>query len=168
MTPTVLPQLTQYLDDSWQPIIETDVDGTSSLPLRLDRENAGTYGRYSAARRVARTVFLGSAPLPAAANRGIDDRRILLGSVQPGETPATFGDALRKLAGQATYLYENSRSLLVRDAAVGQPARPRPGRAAGRRPGRDGDRAPAQGRARRPGPVRPRPPVTEVGLGRAR
>lgn len=122
----VLPQLTQYLDDSWQPIIEADVDGTSSLPLRLDRENAGTYGRYSAARRVARTVFLGSAPLPAAANRGIDDRRILLGSVQPGETPATFGDALRKLAGQATYLYENSgRYWYATQPSVNQLARDR-------------------------------------------
>ncbi len=122
----VLPQLTQYLDDSWQPIIETDVDGTSSLPLRLDRENAGTYGRYSAARRVARTVFLGSAPLPAAANRGIDDRRILLGSVQPGETPATFGDALRKLASQATYLYENAgRYWYATQPSVNQLARDR-------------------------------------------
>jgi predicted AAA+ superfamily ATPase len=104
----VLPQLTQYLDENWQPIIESDVDGEFSLPLRLDRDNAGTYGRYSAARRVARTVFLGSAPVPAAANRGIDDKRILLGSVQPGEMPATFGDALRKLQGQATYLYEQA------------------------------------------------------------
>jgi predicted AAA+ superfamily ATPase len=123
---TVLPQLTQYLDDGWQPIIESDVDGTSSLPLRLDRENAGTYGRYSAARRVARTVFLGSAPLPSAANRGIDDRRILLGSVQPGETPATFGDALRKLAGQATYLYENAgRYWYATQPSVNQLARDR-------------------------------------------
>lgn len=122
----VLPQLTQYFDDSWQPIIESDVDGVASLPLRLDRENAGTYGRYSAARRVARTVFLGSAPLPAAANRGIDDRRILLGSVQPGETPATFGDALRKLAGQATYLYENAgRYWYATQPSVNQLARDR-------------------------------------------
>jgi predicted AAA+ superfamily ATPase len=123
---TVLPQLTQYLDDGWQPIIESDVDGVGSLPLRLDQENAGTYGRYSAARRVARTVFLGSAPLPAAANRGIDDRRILLGSVQPGETPATFGDALRKLAGQATYLYENAgRYWYATQPSVNQLARDR-------------------------------------------
>jgi predicted AAA+ superfamily ATPase len=122
----VLPQLTQYLDDGWQPIIESDVDGVGSLPLRLDQENAGTYGRYSAARRVARTVFLGSAPLPAAANRGIDDRRILLGSVQPGETPATFGDALRKLAGQATYLYEDSgRYWYATQPSVNQLARDR-------------------------------------------
>ncbi len=123
---TVLPQLTQYLDDIWQPIIESDIDGVNSLPLRLDRENAGTYGRYSATRRVARTVFLGSAPLPAAANRGIDDRRILLGSAQPGETPATFGDALRKLAGQATYLYENSgRYWYATQPSVNQLARDR-------------------------------------------
>ncbi|MHB8397921.1 MAG: DUF499 domain-containing protein [Candidatus Limnocylindrales bacterium] len=122
----VLPQLTQYLDDGWQPIIESDVDGVGSLPLRVDQENAGTYGRYSAARRVARTVFLGSAPLPAAANRGIDDRRILLGSVQPGETPATFGDALRKLAGQATYLYEHSgRYWYATQPSVNQLARDR-------------------------------------------
>jgi len=123
---TVLPQLTQYLDENWTPIIESDVDGPESLPLRLDRENGGTYGRYSAARRVARTIFLGSAPLPAAANRGIDDRRILLGSVQPGETPATFGDALRKLAGQATYLYEHSgRYWYATQPSVNQLARDR-------------------------------------------
>jgi hypothetical protein len=120
------PQLTQYLEDTWTPIIESDVDGPASLPLRLDRENAGTYGRYSAARRVARTVFLGSAPLPAAANRGIDDKRILLGSVQPGEAPATFGDALRKLAGQATYLYENAgRYWYATQPSVNQLARDR-------------------------------------------
>jgi hypothetical protein len=122
----VLPQLTQYLDDGWQPIIETDVDGTSSLPLRLDRENAGTYGRYSAARRVARTVFLGSAPLPSAANRGIDAKRILLGSVQPGESPPTFENALNKLASQATYLYENAgRYWYATQPSVNQLARDR-------------------------------------------
>lgn len=126
----VLPQLTQYLDDNWQPIVEGDIDGPSSLPLRIDRER-GDFGRYSASRRVARTVFLGSAPLPAAANRGIDEKRVLLGSVQPGEAPATFGDALHKLAGQATYLYEHadrywystqpSVNQLARDRADQQP-----------------------------------------------
>ena len=54
---------------------------------------------------MARTIYLGSAPTAKAANRGIDDRRIKLGCVQPGEAPAMFGDALRHLAQQATYLY---------------------------------------------------------------
>ncbi len=103
----VLPQLTQYLEDNWAPIIETDVDGPSSLPLALDRENAGTLGKYSAARRVARTIFLGSAPNDGSANRGIDDQRIRLGCVQPGESPPTFGDALRRLSDRAAHLYDN-------------------------------------------------------------
>ena len=76
----------------------------NALPLRLDRENPNL-GRYSATRRVARTIYLGSAPTQQAANRGIDDRSIKLGCVQPGEAPATFGDALRRLTDQATYLY---------------------------------------------------------------
>ena len=101
----VSSELTRYLEEGWTPVIESDVDGPNALPLRLDRENAPTLGRYSATRRVARTIYLGSAPTQQAANRGIDDRAIKLGCVQPGEAPATFGDALRRLTDQATYLY---------------------------------------------------------------
>lgn len=99
----VVAELTNYLDEAWTPVIATDVDGENALPLRLDNENP-TFGRYSATRRVARTIFLGSAPVTEAANRGIDDRRVKLGCVQPGEAPATFGDALRRLANQALFL----------------------------------------------------------------
>src|SRR5207244_1393808 len=60
-----------------------------------------------ATRRVARTVYLGSAPTAAAAHRGLEDRRVKLGCVMPGESPAVFGDALRRLAGAATYLYQD-------------------------------------------------------------
>jgi predicted AAA+ superfamily ATPase len=102
--PAVASELTRYLEDGWAPVIETDVDGPNALPLRIDRDNPNL-GRYSATRRVARTVYLGSAPMQQAANRGIDDHSIKLGSVQPGEAPPVFGDALRKLADQATYLY---------------------------------------------------------------
>jgi len=87
-------------------VIEKDIDGSHSLPLRIDRENP-MLGRYSACRRVARTLYLGSAPMQDAANKGLDDRQVKFGCVQPGETSGTFGDALRKLADQATYLYVN-------------------------------------------------------------
>jgi hypothetical protein len=100
----VSTELTRYLEDGWTPVMESDIDGPHALPLRLDRENPNL-GRYSATRRVARTIYLGSAPIQQAANRGIDDRTIKLGCVQPGEAPATFGDALRRLTDQATYLY---------------------------------------------------------------
>ena len=99
-------ELTRYLADNWTPVIETDVDGANSLPLRIDGE-VPNLGKLSATRRVARTVYLGSAPTTAAAHRGIDDGRVKLGCVSPGEAPATFGDALRRLAARATYLYQD-------------------------------------------------------------
>ena len=102
--PAVQSELTRYLDDQWAPVISKDVDGEHSLPLAMDRE-VPNLGRYSACRRVARSIYVGSAPIQKAANRGIDDRQIKLGCVQPGETVATFGDALRRLTDKATYLY---------------------------------------------------------------
>jgi len=104
--PRVQFELTRYLSDNWVPVIEKDVDGPSSLPLRLDSE-IPNLGKFAACRRVARTIYLGSAPTPTAANRGIEDRRVKLGCVIPGESPAVFGDALRRLAGAATYLYQD-------------------------------------------------------------
>ena len=102
-------ELTRYLSDNWLPVIEKDVDGPNSLPVRLDGE-VPNLGKYTACRRVARTIYLGSAPTATAANRGIEDRRVKLGCVMPGESPAIFGDALRRLAAAATYLYpEGSR-----------------------------------------------------------
>lgn len=100
-------ELTRYLSDNWVPVIEKDVDGADALPLRIDRELAGTLGRFAACRRVARTIYLGSAPTATAAHRGIEDRRIKLGCAMPGESTAVFGDALRRLAGAATYLYQD-------------------------------------------------------------
>jgi hypothetical protein len=102
--PSVQSELTRYLEESWLPVIEKDVDGTNSLPVILDSQNPNL-GRYSACRRVTRTIYMGSAPTLQAANRGLEDRRIKLGCVQPGESAATFGDALRRLGDQATYLY---------------------------------------------------------------
>lgn len=104
--PRVQFELTRYLSDNWVPVIEKDVDGPSSLPLRLDGE-VPNLGKFAACRRVARTIYLGSAPTATAAHRGIEDRRIKLGCVMPGESPAIFGDALRRLFGGATYLYQD-------------------------------------------------------------
>lgn len=104
--PRVRNELTRYLSDNWIPIIEKDVDGPQSLPLKLDNENSNL-GKISATRRVARTVYLGSAPMTTAAHRGLEDRQVKLGCVMPGESAATFGDALRRLAATATYLYQD-------------------------------------------------------------
>lgn len=104
--PRVQFELTRYLSDNWVPVIEKDVDGPSALPLRLDSD-VPNLGKYAAGRRVARTIYLGSAPTATAANRGIEDRRVKLGCVMPGESPNIFGDALRRLSSAATYLYQD-------------------------------------------------------------
>jgi predicted AAA+ superfamily ATPase len=105
--PRVQFELTRYLSDNWVPVIEKDVDGPAALPLRLDAE-VPNLGKFAASRRVARTIYLGSAPTATAANRGLEDRQIKLGCVMPGESPSIFGDALRRLSAAATYLYQDS------------------------------------------------------------
>ena len=122
---TVQEELVRYLPPEWKYVIEKDIDGETSLPLRLDRENP-LFGRFSACRRVARTLYLGSAPTMEVAKKGIEDRRIKLGCVQPGETSATFGDALRKLVDQSTYLYlDGSRYWYSTQASVSRLAQER-------------------------------------------
>jgi len=108
-SPDVRFEITRNLPDGWTPIIDTDIDGPTSKPIAIDRDNPNL-GRYSACRRVARTVFIGSAPSVASMKvRGLEELRIKLGCVQPGEAPATFGDALRRMSEQLTYLYGNER-----------------------------------------------------------
>ena len=99
-------ELTRYLPANWAPVIERDIDGSGSRPVQLDGEFPNL-GRHNACRRVARAVFLGSAPTPSAANQGLDERRIKLGCAMPGESVSDFGDALRRLADNATYLYRD-------------------------------------------------------------
>ncbi len=101
----VLTELEKHLPDSWKSIIDSDIDGPGSTPVELDRAQP-SLGRYSATRRVARTIFVGSAPRTGGANKGIETQRIRLGCAIPGETVATFGDALNRLAERSTYLYQ--------------------------------------------------------------
>lgn len=100
-------ELTRYLPSGWTTVIDKDVDGPDATPRKIDAEKSNL-GRISATRRVARTLFIGSAPTADAANRGMEDRRIKLGCTLPGESPAIFGDALRYLSQAATYLYQDS------------------------------------------------------------
>ena len=97
-------ELLHYLDVSWQSIIAGDVDGPESIPCKID-QSAPNLSRYSATRRVARAVFMGTAPTHQQENKGLDDKQINLGVVQPGERPAVFGDALRRLGNRARFMH---------------------------------------------------------------
>ena len=107
--PSVRDELTRYLPEGWTPVLEGDVDGRNSGPFRIDAENP-RFGQAVAARRVARTIFLGSAPHVVEQQvRGVEDVRIRLGAVQPGEQVAVFNDALSQLTDRLTYLYRQDR-----------------------------------------------------------
>lgn len=99
----LVSELKKYLEDAWDAVIKSDVDGPTALPLKIDQDNKH-FGRFSAARRVARSAYMGSAPRPDG-SRGVDLKSIMVASAQPGEPVAQFADALRRLAGEATHLY---------------------------------------------------------------
>lgn len=106
----VRDELVRYLPETWNSIVDREVDGKDSIPYQKDRENH-RYGQKLAARRVARTIMLGSAPSTAALRdqtlRGLETSSIRLGVVQPGENIADFNDALNTLHGSLSYLYNN-------------------------------------------------------------
>ncbi len=106
--PNVRDELTRYLSEEWNGIVDTEVDGKKSVPFLKDK-NTPRYGSYMACRRLARTILLGSAPSDRTqAVRGIESARIRLGTIQPDENIAVFNDALNTLQGSLAYLYASS------------------------------------------------------------
>ncbi|WP_025769619.1 ATP-binding protein [Thioalkalivibrio sp. HK1] len=98
---------THYLPQGWEPVIEREVDGTRSTPYGIDGRHT-IFGSVQAARRTARTIFLGSAPsVREQVARGIQVERILLGAAQPGQTIGIFEDVLKRLRDRLHYLYSD-------------------------------------------------------------
>lgn len=99
-------ELLNHLGPGWDPVIEKDIDGERSETANLETKEA-RFGSLNAARRVARSVFLGSAPASVATKpgiRGIDKARILLGCLQPDQVSAVYIDALNRLADRLHYM----------------------------------------------------------------
>jgi len=99
-------ELTQHLNQGWDPVVERDIDGDRSETRDLEiRETR--FGSISAARRIARTLFLGTAPSSVetkAGLKGLDRGRVLLGCLQPGQASATYVDALGRLVDRLHFL----------------------------------------------------------------
>ena len=102
---SVRNELLRYLPETWSGVVDADIDGPESRPYQIDG-NVPMLGKYTASRRVARSIFVGSAPsVTAQSVRGVEEVRIRLATVQPGEQVAIFGDALKRMSNQLTYLY---------------------------------------------------------------
>lgn len=99
-------ELTYYLPAGWDAVIERDIDGDRAETTALENKEP-RFGQVGAARRIARTIFLGSAPssvVSRVAARGLDRAHIILGCIQPGQASSVYADALGRLADRLHYL----------------------------------------------------------------
>lgn len=101
---SVSTELTNYLPPGWDPVLRRDVDGDGSEPEEIDRREA-RFGTVQACRRVARSIFLGSAPASSSTvARGLETERVVLGCLQPGQQAHLYRDALGRLENRLTFL----------------------------------------------------------------
>lgn len=99
-------ELNYYLPAGWDAVIERDIDGDRAETTELESKEP-RFGQFHAARRVGRTIFLGSAPssvVTTSGIRGVDRARVLLGCLQPGQASSVYADALNRLADKLHYL----------------------------------------------------------------
>ncbi len=87
---------------NWDPVVK-EVDSHGSRTDQIDQSSQSFIEVGSAARRVARTVFLGSAT--GRAVKGVTMRQIHLGVVEPGQGVAVYNDALNRMTGNLYFLY---------------------------------------------------------------
>lgn len=102
---TVNTDLTQYLEDQWKPIIDSDIDGPGSTASEIDKSRPALQARH-VTQRIARTIFMGAAPRSKSSRKGLDKQYVWLGTGTPGDTLGNFGSAIDQLAQRSTYFYE--------------------------------------------------------------
>ncbi len=117
----VRDNLLSYVDANWAPVFDQDVDSPEATSRKVDRENT-SFGKSHLARRTARTILLGSAPISQ--NRGLDLKEISLGTLTPDLPPNFVRDALNQLQQNASYLYpENDHFYFDSKASLNRTAK---------------------------------------------
>jgi len=101
-------ELVYYLPTGWDPVLERDIDGERAATTDLETKEP-RFGAVQAARRVARTLFLGTAPASASTKKpvtdGLDRAHVLLGCLQPGQALSTYSDALSRVVDVTHHLH---------------------------------------------------------------
>ncbi|MEU6429670.1 Swt1 family HEPN domain-containing protein [Microbispora sp. NPDC046973] len=105
----VLGEVTHYLSDSWKAVIEADVDAPHSTPEQIDKSRPAFSQRHLT-RRLARAAFLASAARSGAQQKGVERKRIWLGTALPGDVVGNFASAIHLLSEQALYFYVDGSS----------------------------------------------------------
>ncbi len=103
--PALADEFTRLLARSggnWDPVVQ-EIDSHGSRTDQIDRTSQHFIEVGSAARRIARAVFLGSAP--GRAVKGITSRQVHLGVVEPGQGVSVYNDALSRMTGNLYFFY---------------------------------------------------------------
>lgn len=111
--PPVRDELVKLLGGNWDAIINAEIDGARSKPQELDSQNV-RFNNLMAARKIARSIFMGTAPGNKKGNvRGILESEIRLDVIQPDEVDKIpiYNDAISKLKSNLYYLYSQDTRL---------------------------------------------------------
>jgi hypothetical protein len=133
----VRDEVLRHLPSGFGAVLDADIEAPGGKAVLIDAENP-RFGRANAARSLARSILLGSAP--GNPNPGLEDVRVLLGAAVPVESVSAYRDALA--AGRPRVPPQRREAVLVRASAESQSDGCGPYLAAdGRRCAGRGDRA---------------------------
>lgn len=100
----VRSEITQYVDNAWDAIIQSEVDGDNAVARIVDAERPVLKDR-SLALRTARTIFMEATPTLDSALKGKDRKSITLGVAMPGDVLGNIGSALDGLQEKSSHYY---------------------------------------------------------------
>ena len=100
----VRSEIVQYLDNAWDAIIQSEIDGDNSVARTVDEERPAL-GDRSLALRTARAIFTEATPTLDAALKGKDRKSIALGVAMPGDVLGNIGSALDGLQEKSSHYY---------------------------------------------------------------
>jgi Swt1-like HEPN/Protein of unknown function (DUF499) len=100
----VRSEITQYVDNAWDAIIQSEIDGDNAVARIVDAERPVLKDR-SLALRTARTIFMEATPTLDSALKGKDRKSITLGVAMPGDVLGNIGSALEGLQEKSSHYY---------------------------------------------------------------
>ena len=101
--PQLNAQIIRYLSSGWEAVIASEIDGQRAKANNIDSKEP-RLGKVHAAKKVARTIFFGSAPFAERQRQGLSKDRILLGACVPPDNTSIYEDALKRLHDKLHYL----------------------------------------------------------------